>query len=149
VRAHPEDAPALTNIAFAAKRHWGYPKAWIEGWREALTITPEFISSHETHIAVVQSQRTGFHALAPNERGLELLHLWVLPESMGHGIGRALFAHALERAGRLGLRTLEIESDPNAEGFYLRMGARRIGIKTEFLEGQPRVLPVLRYKIAP
>jgi hypothetical protein len=29
VRAIPEDAESLTRVAFAAKRHWGYPERWI------------------------------------------------------------------------------------------------------------------------
>jgi hypothetical protein len=37
VRAKPEDAANLTGIAFAAKRHWGYPENWIESWRDLLT----------------------------------------------------------------------------------------------------------------
>ena len=58
---------------------------------------------------------------------MDLLHLWVLPEAMRRGVGRSLFSHALERARNLGFRELEIESDPNAEGFYQRMGAQRVG----------------------
>jgi hypothetical protein len=42
---------------------------------------------------------------------------------------------------------LEIESDPNADGFYQRMGARRIGTRVTTLEGQPRKLPVLVYEV--
>ena len=36
---------------------------------------------------------------------------------------------------------MEIESDPNAEGFYKHMGAVRIGVVRSEIEGQPRVLP--------
>jgi len=36
---------------------------------------------------------------------------------------------------------LEISADPNAEGFYERMGATRIGEVRSEIEGQPRVLP--------
>jgi hypothetical protein len=36
VRAKPEDAAALTQIAHAAKRHWDYPERWIEAWRDIL-----------------------------------------------------------------------------------------------------------------
>ena len=42
---------------------------------------------------------------------------------------------------------LEIESDPNADGFYQRMGARRFGTRFTALEGQPRELPVLVYEV--
>jgi hypothetical protein len=27
--AEPEEAPALTRLAHAAKAHWGYPPAWL------------------------------------------------------------------------------------------------------------------------
>ena len=42
LRAKAEDAAKLTEIAFSAKRHWGYPEQWIENWRHVLTIQPEF-----------------------------------------------------------------------------------------------------------
>jgi hypothetical protein len=47
----------------------------------------------------------------------------------------------------LGFRALEIESDPNAEGFYQRLGARRIGSSLREVEQQRRVLPILIYEI--
>jgi hypothetical protein len=42
---------------------------------------------------------------------------------------------------------MEIESDPNAEGFYQRLGGRRVGINIAELDGQRRELPVLAYEI--
>jgi hypothetical protein len=58
-----------------------------------------------------------------------------------------LFAHAIERAKALGFRVLEIESNPNAEGFYRRLGARRVGARVAELDGQRRELPLLVYEI--
>ena len=98
VRAEPEDAAALTHIAFAAKQHWGYPEKWMQQWRESLTIRPEFISSSETYSAIIDGEPVGFYGLCSNGGQLRLEHLWVLPEAMGGGVGCALFAHALERA---------------------------------------------------
>ena len=49
--------------------------------------------------------------------------------------------HVKERAVNLGVPALEISSDPNAEGFYQRMGAKRIGVVRSEIEGKPRVLP--------
>jgi N-acetylglutamate synthase-like GNAT family acetyltransferase len=147
LRAKTDDASTLTEVAFAAKRHWGYPEQWIESWRDLLTIRPEFIASHETHEAIVDNRIVGFYALERKERRMDLLHLWVLPDWMGRGVGRSLFQHALERAKVLGVRELEIESDPNAEGFYKRMGARRIGASIKDLDGQKRELPILIYEM--
>ena len=143
--ACPQDATRLTQIALAAKRHWGYPDRWMEIWREELTLRPDFIAANETYAAVVDGQSVGFYALTRKNDTLHLLHLWVLPDWMGRGIGRLLFFHAVERAKALGFRQFEIESDPNAEGFYQRMGARRVGVSIHMVEQQRRELPVMIY----
>lgn len=145
IRAGPEDAAALTAIAFAAKRHWGYPERWIESWRELLTVSPEFIVGHETYAAIADKRVIGFYALGQKGNRGDLLHMWVLPQEMGHGVGSALFLHCIKRMKASGLAELEIESDPNAEGFYQRMGARRVGLSVRKLENQRRDLPVLIY----
>ena len=86
---------------------------------------------------------SGFYALVGRGREVELEHLWVLPEHIGAGIGRALFDHAVRRAAALDVTTLSIEADPNAEGFYLQMGARRVGENVYEIEGHRRELPLL------
>ncbi|MDX6384664.1 MAG: hypothetical protein QOK48_2237, partial [Blastocatellia bacterium] len=50
-RAIPDEAAVLTEIAHAAKRHWGYPEKWIQHWQTDLTITPQFIVNHEMYVA--------------------------------------------------------------------------------------------------
>ncbi len=143
LRARPDDAEALTRISFAAKRHWGYPETWIERWQESLTITPEFVHHNEVYGAVFEEVMIGFYALSGEGGELELEHLWVLPGFIGTGVGRALFEHALGRAAASGAEVLSIESDPNAEGFYLRMGARRVGEVSYAMDGRRRTLPLL------
>jgi GNAT superfamily N-acetyltransferase len=60
---------------------------------------------------------------------------------MGTGAGRRLFRHAVQTARTNGGKRLRIESDPNAEGFYLAMGARPAGRVPAKPQG--RTLPVL------
>ena len=144
-RAKPEDAVALTEIAFAAKRHWGYPEAWIQAWSEALTIQPQFIARNETYVACLDGKTIGFYALVIGKDRASLEHLWVIPSAIGQGIGRALFDHAVQRTKALGVEGIEIESDPNAEKFYEQMGARRVSVNVTEIEGQSRSLPVLIY----
>ena len=147
VRAKPEDADALTEIAHAAKRHWGYPERWIESWRDILTMRPEFIAANVAYSAMEDGRAVGFYLLTTESDGMHLDHLWIEPHTMGRGIGRALFEHAVEQARRLGHRLLKIEADPNAEGFYTRMGARRVGEAVTEIEGQRRELPWLLYEL--
>jgi GNAT superfamily N-acetyltransferase len=147
--ANPGDAETLTGIALAAKCYWGYPERWMEIWRNALTIKPEFIATHETFLAVIDGRTVGFYALDRKGARLDLLHMWVLPDWIGRGIGRAMFYHAVNRAKALGFQELEIESDPNAEGFYQNLGARRVGVNIHMVEDQRRELPVLVYQVQP
>jgi GNAT superfamily N-acetyltransferase len=147
VRAKPEDAAMLTEIAFGAKRHWGYPEHSIQSWRDILTIRPEFIAANVTYAAMENNRVVGFYLLTTESDGLHLDHLWIAPAAMGRGIGRALFKHAIEQARGLGFQAIKIEADPNAEGFYQRMGAKRVGVNVTEIEGERRELPLLIYEI--
>ena len=142
-RATPDQAKVLTEIAFTAKRHWDYPERWVQLWSPILTVSPEFIEQHDTYIALKDEKEIGFYAIAVEDERASLEHFWVLPEYMGKGIGAKLFRHALSRCKEIGVHTLEIESDPNAQGFYERMGAKKVRDAIGEVDGQPRVLPVL------
>jgi GNAT superfamily N-acetyltransferase len=148
VRAQPEDAPRLTEIAFAAKRHWGYPERRIENWRDILTMRPEFIAANVAYAAIENGRAVGFYLLTMEADGIHLDHLCILPAAMRRGIGRSLFEHAIEQAKNSGFGTLKIEADPNAEGFYQRLGARRVGVNVTEIDGRPRELPLLEYRIS-
>lgn len=143
-RAKPTEASALTQLAQAAKRHWGYPERWLELWRPDLTITPSFVAGNEVYVATVGDEIVGCCALVPGQSLIELEHMWIDPKYMGRGVGRELFRHARARAVALNFAALEITSDPNAEGFYQRMGAVRIGEVQSKIDGRPRILPRMK-----
>lgn len=141
------EARILTQIALTAKRHWGYPERWMEIWTPLLTITPEFIASAEVWVAEMNGEPAGFYALIFSEKRASLEHLWILPSYMGKGFGRALFEHALRGCSENGCDVLEIVSDPNAQGFYERMGAKKVGLNIGEVDGQLRTLPILEMKL--
>jgi len=143
--AIPADAEALTAIAFAAKRHWGYSEHLIELWSKGLTISDRYILEHTVFVAEINSIPVGVCALEFMGRDVEMTHLWVQPGQMGRGIGRQLFEHAVDDLQMRRVSRLVILSDPHAEGFYLRLGARRIGEVASTPEG--RMLPQLDYAL--
>jgi ribosomal protein S18 acetylase RimI-like enzyme len=147
VRAKPEDVEALTEIAHAAKRHWGYPERWIEAWRDILTMRPEFIAANVAYCAMKDDNVVGFYVLTTESDGLHLDHLWIIPAAMRRGIGRALFEHAVDQVRKAGFDLIKIEADPNAEGFYKRIGAQRVGTSVSEVEGEKRELPLLAYQL--
>jgi len=144
-RARPADARELTAVAHAAKRQWGYPARWIRRWRAALTVTSAFVRAHPVYAAVRDGEVVGFYALSRAGACFELEHMWVRPDHRGAGIGRRLMRHALARIRALRGRRLEVASDPNAVGFYRRLGARRVGSVAATPRG--RRLPLLVMEI--
>ena len=145
-RARRADAPALTRIAHAAKRHWGYPEEWIRLWAADLTLSAELIAAQPVYAACRGAEIVGLYALSRDGDAFELEHMWVDPAHMGRGFGARLFEHASATARSLGGATLRIASDPHAEGFYRRMGARRVGEVASAPED--RKLPLLIFDLA-
>lgn len=149
-RARAGEAAALSALAFASKAHWGYPAAVLERWRAELTVTPAELVALEAWVAEVDGRAAGFAVLEPGRPHATLQHLWVAPERIGTGIGRALMGQVLRRAHRLGARALEVDADPNAEPFYVACGGRRIGTLAAPIDGAPgRVRPQLLLPVAP
>lgn len=142
-RALTTDAETLTQIAKDAKRYWGYPEHWLDFWQDDLTIRPEFLDNNPVYVAEGEGNVLGFYALIVKKEKAELDHLWVAPAHIGSGVGKALFIHAMQSAARGNVSEIEILSDPNAEGFYRKMGAHRIGESVSEIDGQPRSLPRL------
>lgn len=84
-----------------------------------------------------------FYTVQEQQGNAWLENLWVLPEWMGRGIGKRLFLHAVDMARQRGYTLLQLEADPNAVGFYEKMGMRRVGERQSEIEGQPRILPIM------
>jgi GNAT superfamily N-acetyltransferase len=161
--ALPAEADALTAIALAAKRHWGYPEAWIELWRRELTYTSDSFARLTIFCAEIAGDVVGVCSLsfdqpeapgpldppegAADPGGAEIEGLWITPSHMRRGIGAALMAHAVDEARRQGAHHLRIVADPYAVAFYETLGARHVGTLASRPAG--RELPVLRLDLAP
>lgn len=140
------DAEALTSIALLSKGSWGYPDEYLQLWKDELTITGAYIDAHVVWCAEQGGTVVGFYSLTQVAEGLELDFLYLLPDHMGQGVGSALLRHAMEHARAMGVQSLRIVSDPNAEGFYTKHGARRIGMMPSKPDG--RSIPLLRLQVS-
>ena len=146
--ARPGEAGELSEIARRAKASWGYPEVWLDSWREELTLSEEYLGAATVLVARERDGRPLAVAAIEESPGAtgsgNLEHLWVEPSAQGRGLGRRMVAAAVETARSRGLASLEIASDPGAEAFYLRLGARRVGSVPAPMPGSPeRVLPLL------
>jgi ribosomal protein S18 acetylase RimI-like enzyme len=146
-RALPEEAGVLSQIAFSAKAHWGYPRRWMETWKPQLTFSPEYFEENEGWVAVTNGTPIAFYTLLEKAGNAWIEDLWVSPDFIGQGVGKSLFLHAAELSRQRGYRTLQLEADPNAAGFYEKMGMYKIGERHSEVENEPRILPIMEMKL--
>jgi GNAT superfamily N-acetyltransferase len=118
-----EDFPRLREIAVDAKAHWGYDRAQVEDWALGGDFEPESLRARLVYVAEAEAELVGWASLIPRGEVGWLEDLWIDPPWIGRGVGRLLFEHVAGRARELGARRLEWEAEPNAQGFYERMGA--------------------------
>lgn len=146
-RVHPAQANELSRIALASKAHWGYPQRWLEIWSPQLTFSPEYFEQNEGWVAIIEGKPIGFYTLQAENGNVSIENLWVLPEYIGKGVGKALFQHAVGLSRQRGDKVLRLEADPNAVGFYEKMGMTKAGEHQYEVDGEPRLLPILEMKL--
>jgi GNAT superfamily N-acetyltransferase len=139
----PAEAGDLSRIALAAKRQWGYPERWMQIWAPQLTFTPEYFEMNPSWVAELEGDPIAFYTLLEKGGTAWIENMWVLPQYIGKGVGKQLFHHALSYARERGWKSLQLEAEPNAAGFYEKMGMRKIGETSYELDGRPRILPIM------
>ena len=145
-KATPADCPAMTALITASKRHWGYPDKWMTLWQAELTITPKKLDQRDFYLGKNGDEIIFIYSLSQLDADeYELEDSWVAPEHIGRGYGQTLFDDLKRRLRALGCIRLKIISDPNAEGFYRKMGAIQIGEEPTKIPG--RVFPVFVFEI--
>ena len=142
--AQAGEAGSLSALAMRSKAHWGYDQAFLEAVRPLLEFTEADLARVPVYVLTDQGEAVGVYRLEGEPPRGVIEDLWLDPRLIGRGIGRRLFEHALLTARELGFESLLIESDPNAEGFYLAMGAVLVG---ERRSPSGRTLPLLRVAV--
>ncbi len=129
--AHSGEGERLREITAAAKGLWGYDPARVGAWAAALDLSPGRLAAAHAFVAEVDGGAIGWAEILPPEVGVCVLeHLWVEPDRIRRGVGSQLFRHAAGRARALGATVMEWEAEPNALGFYTRMGGRPLRTAT-------------------
>ena len=139
--AAPADLDALTALAIRSKAHWGYDETFMASCIEELTVPARALEEEIVLLARQCEDIVGFIRLSPGEEA-EIEAMFITPEAIGKGIGKRLFDEALVLC-EPSPETVIAVSDPNAEGFYLKLGFRPIDrVPSGSIEG--RTLPRLR-----
>lgn len=155
-KANVTDSDILTEIAFSAKRHWGYPDEYFQTWKNELTITLDYIHQNIIYKAQIDDMIFGFYSIIENKtdfysgeilvkKGFWLEHIFIKPEFHRMGIGRLLIEHALSVSREIRISELLVFVDPYARGFYDKMGAEFLHESKSSIPS--RLIPVYKLKI--
>src|SRR5215204_6426162 len=141
--ARPAEAGVLSALALRSKAYWGYDAKFLAACQDDLTLSPDDIATSTVYVFDGASAPAGFYRLVLQDDGVaELDAFFVEPAAMGQGIGRRLWRHAVSTAATMGCSEMVWQSDPQAEGFYLAMGAQRTGdAESTVMPG--RMLPLM------
>lgn len=155
-RADCKEHHILTEISFASKNYWNYPEEFLQIWQEELTITKKYILQNEVVVIENGQSILGYYSLAhlksalhfsnfTIEAGHWMEHLFIQPSFIGKGLGKKLFEHCLKLCRSKNISKLKILADPNAKGFYLKLGCNYIKDCPSSIEG--RTTPYLDYPV--
>jgi N-acetylglutamate synthase-like GNAT family acetyltransferase len=108
---------------------------------------PDYIADAPVFVLEEDGRVVGFYGLREQGDELDLTYLFIEPQVTNRGYGKQLWEHMVETASRLGFQRISIESDPYAEAFYKRMGARRVGVVNSSVQ-IGRQLPLLKYSLS-
>ena len=122
----PGEGARLKEIALAAKGFWGYEPERVREWADQGDFSPERLRELTVFVAEADGRAIAWASLIARDEVAWLEDLWVEPDWIGKGVGARLFRHAADHARSSGAHALEWEAEPNALGFYEKMGGKHV-----------------------
>ena len=122
------EAKALEGLQRRASDVWEEYREQLAANPDAIELPENFIEQSFVRVAAADDGTpVGFTVVIPtDDRVHELDGLFVEPDYMRGGVGRALVQDAVTRAARAGAELLEVTAGP-AQGFYEKVGFQVVG----------------------
>lgn len=144
IDAEVKDTELLRDTLITSKGYWGYSQEQLEEWRSNLRFEEEYIAGNTVKLILKDKEMIGFFAIVKGDSD-ELDHFWLLPKVIGKGYGNLVFEQIISECKALNITEFYITSDPDAEGFYLKKGAFKVG--EVYSDPQKRMLPKLKFTV--
>ena len=146
INAIPEDAELLTQTALDSKKSWGYSDELMNLWKSDLVVSVEYILGNRVVKIFDQDRFIGFFGIKMvGNTGAVIDHLWIIPNELRNGYGRLVFQHIMNYLKSNDHEKVTLIAEPNAKGFYDKMGGRIMGKFQSQVSG--RVLDVYEFDL--
>lgn len=145
-KAIPEDHIRLTEITKKSKAYWGYSEEQILKWSNNLTVTIGYIENNPVFKLIDANEIIGYYSYIRQEnQQVKLDNLFIIPEYIGKGLGTYLMNDFLERMSIEKCQKIVLDSEPNAEKFYRKIGFKKIGEFETSIKN--RFMPIMEMKL--
>lgn len=146
LKATTIDHEILTEITKKSKAYWRYSEEQLVLWSNNLTITQDYIKRNDVFKLVNNNIIVGYYScFSEEEKSMKLDNLFVLPEYIGKGFGKYLMIDFLNRMKEIKIEKITLDSEPNAELFYSKMGFVKIGEFETSIKN--RFMPIMEMKL--
>lgn len=155
IKANENMHKKLTEISLLSKKIWNYSDEEMEIFKNELTITKDYIRKNPTYCLINNNEIMGYYSMVIEcddryageifiEKGLWIEHMFINPKHIGNGYGSLLFKN-IEEIYKISFKEVKVFSDPNAVGFYKKLGFKILRMSKSSIKG--REIPVLKYKL--
>ena len=140
------DTQQLTLLTMRSKAYWGYAPEQIEAWREALTITKDYLKQAEVYKLTQSNELIGYYSYKRlDEQTAKLDNLFIDPKYIRKGYGKSLMHHFLQQVKAGSYKRITLESEPNAAEFYEQFGFIIVGQMETSIPN--RYLPTMEFEL--
>lgn len=145
-KATPENHIRLKEITKKSKAFWGYSEEQLLKWDNNLTVTEAYIENNPVFNLVEEDIIIGYYSYIKEETNQVILdNIFILPEYIGKGFGSFLMNDFLERMRSEKCQKITLDSEPNAEQFYQKLGFKKIGEFETSIKN--RFMPIMEMKL--
>ncbi len=140
-----DDLEKINDLLRQSKSHWPAYEKSIDAFMDRFRLTPAYITKNTINLFHSEGELAGFFSFIVNdESNDELDYFFLHPRFIGNGFGRELWKICCQFALQKEIKEFYILSNPFAEGFYLKMGCKKVGSRNSvILPGE--ILPFLKF----
>ncbi len=134
----------LNQFLRDSKGVWGYSDSFLDDFIKKFGLTENHLQTNEVMMFEENSQLKAIFSFSYKSDEAKLDDFFVAPALIRQGLGKLMWQAVLEYACAKNWPSFILISDPNAQGFYEKMGAVKIADHETF---SGRFVPVMRYTI--
>jgi ribosomal protein S18 acetylase RimI-like enzyme len=113
----------VNRLISRSKAYWDWPEEYLSHAIPLHQITPGYLtSSHCFEVVAPRGELVAFLSVSEGDDKVVIDNLWVAPEYIGRGIGKAAIRFVFKLARESGWTNVWVLPDPPAEGFYKALG---------------------------